>query len=255
MIVLGDSIGLVKGNTTTSNVDKINILPAISSDGDSLPLPIADNPDFIKFMFRDVVNNKYLVFRAILDGITDTATPDFNEHKYIGRPDKLYTYSGVTREIGFNMKTYPKTKQELPMLMEKMNYLVGLCYPSFTETERMVAPFIELTIGDMFVGTPGLLGSVAVTVEDGTTWEIDEGLQFPHYISTAITFKHIGKHLPVTTGKHYDLPWIDGDKRDGFKPMGSWASDNMVYPSRTAEYAAYDKLNLEASTANEQADA
>ena len=37
--------------------------------------------------------------------------------------------------------------------MDKLNYLVGLCYPSYTSQNRMVTPFVELTIGDMFVDT------------------------------------------------------------------------------------------------------
>lgn len=254
-----EPLGVIKGGVSSPNVDRRNILPVLH--GETKPTTLNSTgedtspyKDFIKFMFRDVVNNKWLVFRSILSDITDTVTPNFNEHKYIGRPDTLYTYGGITREIGFNMKTYPKTKQELPMLMEKMNYLVGLCYPSFTETERMVAPFVELTIGDMFVGAPGLLGNVTVTVEEATTWEIDEGLQFPHFISTAITFKHIGKYLPVTTGKHYDLSWHGGNEYDGSKPMGSWATPTAINPIRDAEYSAYDSLNLQNSTANEQAE-
>ena len=209
---LGENLGVLKGNTTTGNVDRINILPVLH--GETLPDLISENPDFIKFRFKDVVNNKYLVFRAILSGITDTITPEFNTVRYIGRPDNLYTYKGVFREIGFSFKIYPKTKQELPVLMEKMNYLIGLCYPSYTEGERMVTPFIELTMGDMFVNAPGLIESLAVTVEDTTTWETDEGLQFPHYISAACTFKYIGKHIPVSTGKHYDLNWL-GNETNG----------------------------------------
>ena len=255
-----ETLGVIKGDVKDTNVDRVNILPVLH--GETKPTMISQGAtendpssykDFIKFMFRDVVNNKWLVFRSILSGIQDTITPQFNDHKYIGRPDTLYTYRGVTREIGFNMKTYPKTKQELPILMEKMNYLVGLCYPSFTATERMVAPFIELTIGDMFLDLPGLLGSVAVTVEDATTWEIDDGLQFPHYISTAITFKHIGKHLPVTMGKHYDLPWISGDKVDGTVPVGSWSTPASDYPDRAEEFKAYN--TLAASDAASQAEA
>ena len=61
----------------------------------------------------------------------------------------------------------------------------------------------------MFNNTPGLIESLTVTVEDTGTWEIEEGLQFPHYISVACQFKHIGKHTLASTGKHYDLPWID----------------------------------------------
>ena len=56
--------------------------------------------------------------------------------------------------------------------MDKLNYLVGLCYPSYTEGERMISPFIELTMGDMFVDTPIL--SLTISVEEQSTWEIDE---------------------------------------------------------------------------------
>ena len=219
-------VGLSGGTTnftTSDNVDRVNILPVIDSIGDELPSSIESNPDFIKFRIKDVVNNKYLIFRAILSGISDTVTPEYNPIQYIGRPDKLYTYKGVGREISFNFKIYPKTKQEFPALMEKMNYLVGLCYPAYTkENERMISPFVELTLGDMFNRAPGLFGSVTVTVEDASTWEIQEGLQYPHFISVGCNFTYIGKHIPVTTGKHYDLPWLEkGDNYDGVQPVGA----------------------------------
>jgi len=104
--------------------------------------------------------------------------------------------------------------------MEKLNYLVGLCYPSYTEGERMVSPFIELTMGDMFVETPGILSSLTVTVEEQSTWELDEGLQFPHFIKAACEFRHIGEYAPATKGKHYDLNWIESDG-SSFEVAGS----------------------------------
>jgi len=209
-------LGVIKGNTNTPNVDKINMIPAIKGTGETnedgtakLPDIITSNPDFIKFMFKDVTNDKYLVFRAILDGISDSITPEYSDVKFIGRPDKAYIYTGVDRSINFNFKVYPKTKQELPILMEKLNYLVGMCYPSFTEGERMITPFMELTLGDMFNNTPGLLETLSLSVEDATTWEIEEGLQYPHFISVNCVFKHIGKYVPTANGKHYDLNWLD----------------------------------------------
>ena len=204
------------GKISDSNVDKINMIPAIEGTGQTnedgtaqLPEIITENPDFIKFMFKDVTNDKYLVFRAILDGISDSVTPEYSDVKFIGRPDKAYIYTGVDRSINFNFKVYPKTKQELPILMEKLNYLVGMCYPSFTEGERMITPFMELTLGDMFNNTPGLLETLSLSVEDATTWEIEEGLQYPHFISVNCVFKHIGKYVPTANGKHYDLNWLD----------------------------------------------
>jgi len=202
-----DVLGKLKGDIDSPNVDKINMIPYGSNANNSKSFPAAEidvESDFIKFRFRDIVNNKWLIFRAILEGITDTLSPEYGEERYIGRPDKVFTYQGVDRNISFTFSLYPKTKQELPILMDKLNYLVGLCYPSYTSQNRMVTPFVELTIGDMFVDTPGILSSLTITVEEQSTWEIDDKLQFPHFIKAACEFRHIGNYVPATTGKHYD---------------------------------------------------
>ena len=170
--------------------------------------------DFIKFRFYDVVNAKYIIFRAILSGVSDQITTDYHEEKYIGRPDKLYTYRGADRNISFNFKVYPKTKQEVPILMEKLNYLVGLCYPTLGNQGRMKSPFIQLTLGDMIAAQPGILRGINVTVEDNTTWEIQQGLQFPKHLSVAVQFTYIGSHLPIGTSN----AWYGGLKPDDLQP-------------------------------------
>ena len=164
--------------------------------------------DFIKFKFKDIVNDKFIVFRAILSGISDSISPEWESTRYIGRPDDVHVYTGTSRSISFTFNIYPNTKQEFPVLLEKMNYLVGLCYPSYTAQNRMIAPFINLTMGDMFVDTPGFLSSLSVDVDDNSTWEIQEGLQFPKYITCACEFTYVGKYLPSTLGKHYELGWL-----------------------------------------------
>ena len=221
----------------SDNVDSVNIIPYGSRtkglETGHKPELAELTSDFIKFRFRDVVNNKWIIFRAILDGITDTISPEFGEERYIGRPDKVYIYQGTERNVSFNFKIYPKTKQELPVLLEKLNYLIGLCYPSHTEGNRMVTPLMQLTIGDMFQEATGLLGGLTVTVEDATTWEIDEGLQFPHYISCACEFKYIGDNILDSRGKHYGLSWLpDGsDVNERYKPGGKGLNFNN-YPGR-----------------------
>ena len=199
---IDDKLGVVKGDKKSSNVDKINIMPII----DEFDARRTDDKDFIKFRFKDMTNNRYIIFRAILDGISDSITPEYGEEKYIGRPDKVYVYQGADRNISFNFSVYPKTKQELPILMQKLDYLVGLCYPSYTEQEFMKTPFISLTLGDMFDEAPGILSSLSITVEDNSTWELDDGLQFPHFIKAACEFKYIGGSKLSTSGRHYDLP-------------------------------------------------
>ena len=202
----------------SDNVDKVNMIPYGSVPVNSNQLPAIQTTvdlDFIKFRFKDMVNNKWIIFRATLEAISDTITPEYGEERYIGRPDHVYVYQGTTRNVSFGFSIYPKTKQELPVLMEKLNYLVGLCYPSYTESERMITPFISLTIGDLFVEAPGLLESLAITVEDEGTWELDEGLQFPHYIKAQCEFKYIGNNVLASKGKHYGLNWIpDGSSEN-----------------------------------------
>ena len=228
--------------------DKINILPY----GQDYTDPAIEVKDFIKFKFFDVYNKKFLIFRALLSGISDSISPEWTDIKYIGRPDKVYVYQGADRKVSFTFDIYPKTKQEFPVLLEKLNYLIGLCYPSF-ERNRMVAPFINLTIGDMFVDTPGFLASLSITVEDNTTWEIDEGLQFPKYIKCACDFTYIGKYMPSTLGKHYELPWLNDygwtEGGDGvmptygtFKASSDTKEDSKMksYPEREPEEFHYD---------------
>jgi len=227
-------LGLIKGDTTSANVDRINIHPYGSKDLKDAVVPVTD---FIKFRFYDVINKKYIIFRAILSGITDQVKPNYGSENYIGRPDKVYVYQNTDRTVAFNFKVYPKTKQEFPVLLEKMNYLVGMCYPSYTKGERMITPFMKLTMGDMFNDVPGLLDSVTVTVEDSSTWEIEEGLQFPHYISVACSFIYIGGKVLASKGQHYGLSWIpDGSSGDRWGPddLGM----DLGYPKR----AKYKKL-------------
>ncbi len=140
-----------------------------------------------------------------MSGISDTISPEWSEEKYIGRPDKVYTYQGVDRSISFTFQIYPKSKQELPILWEKLNYLVGMCYPSWDSNNRMLAPFMDLTIGDMWRDTPGKLNGLSVTVEDSGTWEYDEHFKLPKYITVSVDFTYIGKYKPDSKGKHYEL--------------------------------------------------
>ena len=215
--------GLIKKSDRV--VDKINILPYGGEYGTTTVGEPGANTELIPFRFRDAVNGKWIIFRAILGAITDTVTADWAEEKYVGRPEQVYVYQGAGREVSFAFDIYPTTRQELPVLWEKLNYLVGLCYPSYYSRSgdtgggdimsgRMVGPWIYLTIGDMFENSPGFLTGVTVTTGDETTWETD-GTQLPKHITVDCTFKYIGNHQLMTTGKHYNLPGMNGNKAFG----------------------------------------
>jgi len=245
--VNGDKIGTTKVRTSNGiySVGVSNQLQVpYHGQFNKLNSSLADLPkDFIKFRIREAVNGKWLIFPAHLGTITDTATPEWTKERYIGRPDQTHIYSGASRNVSFDFKVAAFTKQEIPIIQEKMNYLMGLAWPTYKTDETPVSPYVYLTIGDLFNNTPGYFESIAITIEENATWEIDDEHQIPTFFNVSLTFVHVGKYLPTTTGKHYEVPWLkdhgagasshgtfDKDPRDGstsrpfMKGSPKWAS-------------------------------
>jgi hypothetical protein len=232
-IVDDGELGLVKktsadsnGKYTTDLTDKVNMYQYGNSD-------IKNDADYIKFKIYDVVNSKYIIFRAFLSGISETLSPEWSSEKYIGRPDSVHVYQGVDRSMSFEFMVVPSSKQELPILWEKLNYLVGLTYPTWkalgTTGNRMEAPFIQLTIGNMYNSVPGYFSSLGITVDDQSPWEIQDGFQLPHAVNVSCEFTHIGQHTLASQGKHYGLPFLRN--YDSTLPWA--AEDNPQLGNRT----------------------
>ena len=198
-----------------------------------------DELDWIQLSFETPqtlegkTRHKYLQFRASINSINESVTPEYNEQRYLGRPDKYYTYSGVDRDINIDFTLYPKTAAEFPFLIEKLNYLVGLCYPEYNTSGFMIAPFTRFTLGNMFEDAPGYISSLQVNVQENTTWEFDM-FEFPKHITCALTYRYIGKYLPHKFGKHYEIDWLDIDKTNPGN-LGSTLSndDHSVNRSRS----------------------
>jgi len=224
-----DSGQPIKGGRKTANVDRLNMHPygGLLSDINVNN----NNDDFIPFKFRDLVNGKWIIFRAILSGISDNIQPDYSSERYVGRPDNVYVYQGTSREINFTFQIYPNTKQELYVLWDKINYLAGLCYPTFKENNpglSMVSPFVGLTIGDMYNNTPGYISSLNINVLDDTTYEMDEGIKLPKHLECAVGFTYIGKYLQSTTGKHFDLGWLNNPEGDGIGTFTQYSDGTSI---------------------------
>ena len=135
-----------------------------------------EHTDIIPFRFFHINEQKPIIFRASLTGINENISAEWNSKKYIGRADKVYIYKGADRKLSFNFTVYPYSPQELAPLWRKLNYLVGLCYPKYKQLgdgrgEYMEAPFIKLTIGDLYVDVPGILDGLTFNIPDDTTWE------------------------------------------------------------------------------------
>jgi hypothetical protein len=182
--------------------------------------------DLVNFRFESIDNDSpensiFILFRSFLSSITDNYSPTWNPHKYLGRGEKVYTYSGFDRSISFSFKTAVQTREETKPIIQKLNFLASNTAPDFNTAGRMRGPFMRLTIGDYFVSLPGFISSLTYTIDDSSPWEVAlyeyEGLderQLPHIINVQVSYTPIHDFLPRkgTNNVHYMLdkqdPWI-----------------------------------------------
>lgn len=158
------------------------------------------NDDLIAFYFYDMINEKYIPFRASVTGINDSFQADWANYKYIGRADKLYVYDGITRQISFNFKVIANSIKELLPMWKRINYLCGLTLPANytsapsqqdgSENQFMIPAFVLLTLGDMYKEQPILINRVGITIPEGAAWETlhENSEQDWSYLNNIITW-------------------------------------------------------------------
>lgn len=135
--------------------------------------------DQIAFYFYDVVNDKYIPFRATVQGINETAASNWEELSFIGRADRLYSYGGFTRTLSFTFDIHISSVIELAPTWKRINYLMTLVKPSrYTKSNDnlnfnkfMVPPMVMLTMGDLYKKQPVIIQSVGMSVPDDAIWE------------------------------------------------------------------------------------
>jgi len=161
---------LGKGFAGEKGTDSINMRGVLGVN--EVDESVMAQQDQIAFWFRDVVNNKYLQFRATVTGINDSSAIEWNEVTYIGMPDKVYNYKGFTRTLGFNFVVYLNSIKELHPTWKKLNYLMSFRSPSeYVDGKYAVPPIVELRIGDMYHNVPIIINSIAFSIPDDVSWE------------------------------------------------------------------------------------
>jgi hypothetical protein len=199
----------------------------------------ADAPkDFIKFRIRDAVNGRYIIFPALISGITDNSSNNTTSFNYIGRADKVYVYQDYSRSISFTVQIVAQREEDIPIIWEKINYAKGLTLPQYkkffsktdaTDNTRPVAPIVYLTLGDMFNNAPGFFTSVNLSIPENSTWELEEGLQVPHLCTLAFEFTYIGKENPTMLSNHYDnISKEFPSKNDNFLKNGKIDTESLT---------------------------
>lgn len=170
--------------------------------------------DFIKFFVKDPQTDRIIQFPAYLNDITDNSSAEYTPTRYIGRADQVFVYSGYTRNISFGFRVAALTRGDIPVMWRKVEALKSLTLPAYQDDViendddlRMVAPFVELSLGNYFVNQPGFFSSVNVTIPQTSTWEIEKGYELSHIADVSVEYTFIGKKVPRLTGKQYDIEY------------------------------------------------
>jgi hypothetical protein len=193
--------------------DKINLAGAVhdirgteptSADVESLKKSLG-GADAINVWFFDYAKKQIIPFRAFLSGVSEKVNPEFNDTRYVGRIERNIVYTGVTRDVSFQLRVYAMSVDELKVIWSKVERLTGLCYPGKFSNGFMVPPFVKLTLGNLYFNQPCYIKSLTHQVEDGTTWQTDDGVQVPHGVTMNVTVSIIEKNQKKSGSRFYDL--------------------------------------------------
>ena len=161
-------IGVIDGGTMLDGSTRSRLI-----QGDGLSAL-----DTIFFYFHDIINNKFIPFRATLTGISENTSTNWDDVQYMGRADKLLTYNGFSREMNFGFSVNAGSIKELIPMWNRINYISGLTRPAkYTQSTGQVMsnfiypPLIKITIGDLYNEQPGVISSFGLTVPDESPWE------------------------------------------------------------------------------------
>ena len=143
--------------------------------GDSLKIDsdTLDDYDFITLKFTSIAKGESVNFRATLSGITETTTPSWDSAKFIGSPFPYWTYTGIERSVSFNFKVYSTTPLQHIAAWQRLNFLTSLAYPqAYAKGIAVIAPFLKITIGNLYKNKECFISQLSYTVDDNGTWEV-----------------------------------------------------------------------------------
>ena len=202
--------------------------------------------DFIKFYFTGPslangekdsdLTDDIIVFRAIITNLGDSYTAQWNPVNMIGRADPNYHYTGFSRDLSLSFDVYATDRDEVKPIYRKLNALAGYTAPTYNpDSIAMEAPWMRITIGDLFVQQPVVLTSLSYTFATDASWEINiendpEMMQVPLKIGVNCSFNMITDYLPKKGGNFYTLAKEFNENAIPVKKNNNWLSDFDAAP-------------------------
>ena len=247
----------ITGQSAKSNssykkaVDKINAFPLYKSSGVTAN---NDKNDLVKFRIGVFANDgsgqkTYVHFRALIDGLSDTFTSDWDAQKFMGRGENFYRYSGFDRTVSLSWTVAAQSKQELIPMHQKLNYLASACAPDYSSQGYMQGNLISLTVGGWFQEQVGIMKGLSLSIPPESPWEI--GIPDSNNISV------INPTSPNTAIKTdpsvKELPMIINVSGFEFIPIHDFVprvQQNNFKGSKLTKFGKQHYINLAAATGN-----
>lgn len=172
-----------------------------------------------------------IVFRAHITNLDDSFQSNWSPVTMIGRADPNYTYTGMSRDVSVSFDIYATDRDEVKPIWRKLNALAGYTAPTYDpESIAMIAPWMRITIGDLFVQQPVTLTSVSYQFAMDAPWEINieedpTMMQVPLKIGVSLQFNMIGDYMPQKGGRFYTLAKRFDDTGTPKRGSDNWLSD------------------------------
>jgi hypothetical protein len=244
--------------------DKINMFGVLGAEDIIKGNYDSYKSDIIAFFFYDVVNQKFIPFRATVKGISESMTAEWSDVSYIGRADKLFTYKGFQRTLQFGFSIHINTIKELLPTWTRINYLAGLVKPAnytgngnqLNFSRFIIPPMIKFTIGDLYKNQPAVMTSCGVSIPEDAIWETlgEDGANSGHrqkdwnYLNGVISWKNskgkyaqlpksvdisisvnlLEKEKPVTGGSQYGDVYRDSNLKNIINTPGPFSEKLIV---------------------------
>ena len=149
------------------------------------------NNDYITFKIRvpgvpELENG--IKFRAFIGDFNHSSKGQYEEVRYVGRPERFMTYKGMNRSSTFSIYLVAFSEEELSGMWVRCDMLNKLVFPIKDLGGYMMPPITILTIGNILVDQPGYVENVDMKLAD-IPWDIDEEL--PMAIQLTLSFNII----------------------------------------------------------------
>lgn len=133
-----------------------------------------DNFDFIALKFYSIGLDQTVQFRCTVTDFTETFTPSWESHKFIGNPFPFYTYESVERTCTFSFKVFSLNLVEHMNVWKKLDFLGKLTMPQGFKgaAGAVVPPIIKFTLGDLYVAKPAIVETLSFAINQDSPWEI-----------------------------------------------------------------------------------